>query len=54
MILPDFTYHRAKSLAEALKLLADHENEAKILAGGTDLLLQMKRGTFGAGLAPTT
>jgi len=44
MFLPDFTYHRAKSLAEALALLADHGNEARVLAGGTDLLLHMKRG----------
>jgi carbon-monoxide dehydrogenase medium subunit len=46
MILPDFTYHRPKSLAEVLALLADYENEARILAGGTDLLLQMKRGNL--------
>ena len=44
MFLPDFTYHRARSFPEALKLLSEHKGDAKILAGGTDLLLQMKRG----------
>ena len=44
VFLPDFTYHRARSFPEALKLLSEHKGDAKILAGGTDLLLQMKRG----------
>lgn len=44
MFLPDFSYHRARSLPEALKLLSKRKGDVKILAGGTDLLLQMKRG----------
>ncbi len=35
---PPFTYHRPETLAEALALLAEHGDEAKILAGGQSLL----------------
>lgn len=44
MLLPDFTYHRVHNLSEALDLLDAHGSAARILAGGTDLLLHMKRG----------
>jgi carbon-monoxide dehydrogenase medium subunit len=44
VLLPDFTYHRTDSLSEALQLLESYKHDAKILAGGTDLLLHMKRG----------
>ena len=44
MFLPDFRYHRARELAEALDLLKEHGRDARILAGGTDLMLHMKRG----------
>ena len=37
----DFAYHRARSLADAHKLLADHPG-AKVLAGGHSLLPLMK------------
>ncbi|MET1159539.1 MAG: xanthine dehydrogenase family protein subunit M [Thermoprotei archaeon] len=43
--LPDFEYRRASSVEEAVKLLNELEN-AKILAGGTDLLLDMKIGRY--------
>lgn len=35
---PPFTYHRPDSLAAALTLLAEHGDDAKILAGGQSLL----------------
>lgn len=52
MFLPDFTYHRARSLPEALTLLNERKGDAKIIAGGTDLLLQMKRGNVWGRLSP--
>jgi carbon-monoxide dehydrogenase medium subunit len=45
-MLPDFEYHRAKSISEAVQLLNTYKGEAKILAGGTDLLLQMEQGNI--------
>ena len=42
-IIPiDFEYFEPKTLNEALELLSKFGKEAKILAGGTDLLVQMK------------
>lgn len=35
---PPFTYHRPSSLDEALALLAEHGDDAKVLAGGQSLL----------------
>jgi carbon-monoxide dehydrogenase medium subunit len=43
-MLPPFHYHRVESVGEAVEILAAYRGEAKILAGGTDLLLQMQRG----------
>lgn len=40
--LPDFTYHRPKSLEEALALLKEHGDEAKIMGGGVGLIAFMK------------
>ncbi|HUW36292.1 MAG TPA: xanthine dehydrogenase family protein subunit M [Rhodocyclaceae bacterium] len=42
MIPPSFGYSAPSSLPEALKLLAQHGDEAKILAGGHSLLPMMK------------
>jgi CO/xanthine dehydrogenase FAD-binding subunit len=42
--LPRFDYLGPKTLKEALDLLAVHKDNAKILAGGTDLLVRMKKG----------
>lgn len=42
MIPAEFTYRRATSVAEALDLLAEHGDEAKLLAGGHSLLPMMK------------
>ncbi len=40
--LPAFEYHRPSSVEEAVGLLAQYGNDAKPMAGGTDLLVQMK------------
>jgi len=42
MQLPRFDYLRPNSLAEGLALLAEHGADAKILSGGSDLLINMK------------
>ncbi len=41
--LPKFDYHTPTSLPEAAKLLSVHGKDAKLLAGGTDLILAMKK-----------
>lgn len=41
--LPKFEYLAPKSLEEAIGFLSRHNGEAKPIAGGTDLLLNMKR-----------
>jgi CO/xanthine dehydrogenase FAD-binding subunit len=48
MSLPKFEYLAPSSLAEACALLAKHQGKARVLAGGTDLVPQMKK------RAPTT
>jgi aerobic carbon-monoxide dehydrogenase medium subunit len=40
--LPDFAYHRPKSLEEALALLKKHGDEAKVMGGGVGLIAFMK------------
>jgi len=42
--LPRFDYLGPDNLEGALDLLATHRDDAKILAGGTDLLVRMKKG----------
>ena len=44
MPMLNFEYHTPRSLQEALSLLDKHRKEAKVLAGGTDLIVQMKDG----------
>ncbi|MDY6793136.1 MAG: FAD binding domain-containing protein [Thermodesulfobacteriota bacterium] len=44
MRLPRFDYLGPDNLEEALDLLDTHRDDAKILAGGTDLLVRMKKG----------
>ena len=41
--LPEFEYHAPISLSEALDLLARYGEKAKVFAGGTDLLVAMKK-----------
>lgn len=42
MNVPAFEYLRATSLEQACALLSTHGKQAKILAGGTDILVKMK------------
>ncbi|HSM35934.1 MAG TPA: FAD binding domain-containing protein [Longimicrobiales bacterium] len=44
--LPPFTYHRPASLDDAVGLLAEHGVEALPIAGGTDLVPNMKHKLF--------
>jgi 4-hydroxybenzoyl-CoA reductase subunit beta len=44
MRLPKFEHFQPESLAEALELLAEHREHAKVVAGGTELLVSMKHG----------
>ncbi len=41
--LPKFKYHAPTSLSEALDLLAKYDGKARVFAGGTDLLVSMKK-----------
>ncbi len=43
MRLPHFTYHSARTVREAAELLAATPGDAMLVAGGTDLLPNMKR-----------
>ena len=45
-----FDYAAPRSVAEATALLAEHGERARVLAGGTDLLVQMRAGRREAGL----
>lgn len=44
--LHEYTYHRPASVAEAASLLATHPGRAMLIAGGTDLMPNMKHGLF--------
>jgi len=44
MLLPEFNYHEPRSVGEATRLLDEIGKEASVLAGGTDLLVNMKMG----------
>ena len=44
MIIPEFEYVSPQSLPEACALLAQYGESAKVLAGGSDLLVKMKDG----------
>jgi 4-hydroxybenzoyl-CoA reductase subunit beta len=46
LTLPPFQYHSPKSVAEAVALLGAHGLKAKLIAGGTDLLPNMKHRLF--------
>jgi len=42
MYIPDFDYHAPSSIEEAGAILASYGSDAKVLAGGTDVLSRMK------------
>ena len=46
MSLPEFQLLRPRTLDEAVALMAKHEGECRIVAGGTDLLPSMKQKLF--------
>ncbi len=41
-IINDFEYHKPKDINETLHLLSEFQENAKILAGGTDLIIYLK------------
>ena len=43
MLLPKFEFHEPRSVTEACEVMATHKGSAKALAGGTDLLVNMKK-----------
>lgn len=44
-------YHVARSVDEALSLLAEYNGQAQVIAGGTDLLLDIQQGNHAPALA---
>jgi len=48
--MKNFDYRKAFTLDEALRLIADHKTQCKILAGGTDLLAKMRHKVFSPSL----
>jgi 4-hydroxybenzoyl-CoA reductase subunit beta len=44
--LPPFTYLAPRTVADAARLVAEHGRDAMLVAGGTDLYPNMKRGQF--------
>jgi CO/xanthine dehydrogenase FAD-binding subunit len=46
MLLPKFQYHEPRTLAEACRVMADLGEAARPIAGGTDLIVNMRRGTL--------
>ncbi len=42
LTLPDFTYHRPRTLEEAIGLLREHGDEARLMGGGVGLIAFMK------------
>jgi CO/xanthine dehydrogenase FAD-binding subunit len=43
MLLPKFDYHEPSTLEEACEVMAELGDRAKLLAGGTDLIVNMKK-----------
>lgn len=46
LTLPAFQYHQPKTVEEAVALIAAHPGKAKLIAGGTDLVPNMKHRLF--------
>ena len=44
LLLPKFDYEEPKSLQEAFRIFSELKGEAKVIAGGTDLIVSMKKG----------
>jgi CO/xanthine dehydrogenase FAD-binding subunit len=46
MLIPRFIYHKPSTLKEACEIKGELKNKALLLAGGTDVLVNMKRGVI--------
>jgi 4-hydroxybenzoyl-CoA reductase subunit beta len=46
LTLPPFEYHSPSTIQEAISLLSKHRGDVKVIAGGTDLLPNMKHRLF--------
>ena len=46
MLLPRFDFEAPASMTAACELMAQADGEGRLMAGGTDLLVKMKRGTM--------
>ena len=46
LTLPAFEYHSASSIGEAVALLSEYRGQVKVVAGGTDLIPNMKHRLF--------
>ncbi|MEN6615213.1 MAG: xanthine dehydrogenase family protein subunit M [Syntrophorhabdus sp.] len=44
LLLPKFNYEEPTGMPEALRIFSELKNRAKVIAGGTDLLVNMKKG----------
>jgi CO/xanthine dehydrogenase FAD-binding subunit len=42
ILVPEFDYQRPESLQQVFTLVAEHGDQARLIAGGTDLVVQMK------------
>ena len=43
MFLPKFEFHESSTVLEACQILAEYGNKASIIAGGTDVIVNMKK-----------
>ncbi|HNS15635.1 MAG TPA: xanthine dehydrogenase family protein subunit M [Syntrophorhabdaceae bacterium] len=43
-ILPKFVFHEPRDISEACKMISELNGSSKIIAGGTDILVNMKKG----------
>ncbi len=46
VVTPPFTHHRPTSLGEALEILSEHKGNARLIAGGTDLINKLRSGAI--------
>jgi carbon-monoxide dehydrogenase medium subunit len=46
MLLPKFDYHEPRTLNEACEIMAEFGERARPIAGGTDLIVSMKKGVL--------
>ena len=47
--LPPFRYHRPATVAQAIEVMGEHAGDAMFVAGGTDLIPNMKHRLFEPG-----